>query len=189
MKIIKKYYLIAIAALIAWGLGFIMFTVGVMHDKPQHVNQTIDAIVVLTGGSNRIEAGLELFAAGKASNLFISGVHPDVKKGDIVAQWKGDVALPPCCLILGKEATTTAENAQEVKEWGAVNDVTSILLVTSHYHMPRALIEFNDAMPDVFVVTRPTQQDDFKISDKNSLNLLFSEYHKSILRWVQLKLT
>ncbi|MBM3566531.1 MAG: YdcF family protein, partial [Alphaproteobacteria bacterium] len=37
-----------------------------------------DAIVVLTGGSGRLDAGLDLLARGRAEKLFVSGVYHGV---------------------------------------------------------------------------------------------------------------
>ena len=43
-----------------------------------------DAIVVLTGGAERVETGFRLLADGLAPRLFVSGVHPDSRLADLV---------------------------------------------------------------------------------------------------------
>ncbi len=152
-------------------------------EKP---NQTTDAIIVLTGGKSRIDQGLVLFAQGKASHLFISGVHPDVDKNEITDRWAGETSLPPCCISLGKTATTTVENALETAEWAKKNNIQSIRLVTSNYHMPRAQLELSAKMPNVDILTNPIEQDDLDTAKRRIWDLLFIEYHKFLLRSVQL---
>lgn len=188
MKLFKRFPLFFFAFLVIWGMGFAMFSLRVVYSDKDEARQRMDAIIVLTGGADRIEAGLELFAAGHAKNLFISGVHPSVKKHEITAQWHGNKLLPKCCLILGQQAKTTVENASESREWAQKNNVTSTILVTSNYHMPRALMEFNAALPDTFILSHPIAQEDLKPNDKHLWKLMFSEYHKLLLRWVQLKI-
>lgn len=169
-----------------WLAGFAVFSIISLISGPQKLNQTTDAIVVLTGGQNRVDQGLILFAEGKASHLFISGVHPDVKKREIVGRWAGETSLPPCCIALGKTATTTVENAVETADWAQKNDIHSIRLVTSNYHMPRAKLELSAKMPDVDILTNPIQQSDLDTSERRIWDLLFSEYHKFLLRFAQL---
>jgi len=142
--------------------------------------------VVLTGGQNRIDQGLILFAEGKASHLFISGVHPDVKTSEIKGRWAGETSLPPCCFSLGKDSSTTIENASETAAWAQDNDIESIRLVTSNYHMPRAKLELLATMPDVRIIAHPIEQDDLDTGEKRIWRLVFSEYHKYILRSIQL---
>ena len=172
-----------------WVIGLVVFAMVSLSASPQKPAQTTDAIVVLTGGQNRIDQGLILFAQGKASNLFISGVHPDVKKYDITKRWAGETSLPPCCISLGKHATSTIENASETAEWAAEHDIKSIRLVTSNYHMARAKLELSAAMPNVRIITNPIQQDDLDTSERRIWRLMFSEYHKFLLRYVQLLFT
>ena len=169
-----------------WLAGLAIFSVVRLGSSPQSPDKTTDAIVVLTGGQNRVDQGLILFANGKASNLFISGVHPDVKKREITGRWAGETSLPPCCIALGKTATTTIENATETADWAQKNDIESIRLVTSNYHMPRARLELQATMPDVTIIKNPIEQDDLDTAEGRIWHLLFSEYHKFLLRSVQL---
>ena len=59
------------AVILVWLGGFAWFVVSsyLIRDDP---SSSTDAIVVLTGGRQRLETGLELLAAGKAKKLFIS---------------------------------------------------------------------------------------------------------------------
>ena len=186
MKTLRFIGLGIVSAFALWLVGLALFSVVSLSAKPQTPAQTSDAIVVLTGGQNRVDQGLILFANGKASHLFISGVHPDVKKREITRLWAGETSLPPCCIALGKTATTTVENAIETAEWAKDNDIQSIRLVTSNYHMARAKLELSAKMRDVEILTHPIQQDDLDTAEQRIWELLFSEYHKYLLRFVQL---
>jgi len=186
MKIFRFIILGFLSVIALWAVGFAVFSISALIAAPQKPSETSDAIVVLTGGKNRVDHGLTLFAQGKASNLFISGVHPDVRKREITRRWTGDTALPPCCISLGKTATTTIENASETADWAAKQDVSSIRLVTSNYHMARAKLELSATMPDVDILSHPIQQDDLNTGEQRIWELLFSEYHKYLLRFVSL---
>ena len=182
----RRFTLIALLFLFLWLIGFAAFSFYALSTTKPEIEHTSDAIIVLTGGANRVEEGLALFATGKAGNLMISGVHPDVKKAEIFSQWHGDTALPPCCLTLGQTATTTYENAQESKHWVEEAEITSIILVTSNYHMPRAMLEFKAAIPDIEIRPYAIRQDNLDEREKRIWYSLFEEYHKVMLRWVQL---
>ena len=189
MSIFKKAALGALAALVLWIGGFALFATSSILAKPQGVDETTDAIVVLTGGNNRVEEGLELFANGRATHLFITGVFEDVTKREILSRWKGDYALPPCCVTLGYQATTTVQNAAETREWIQKQDYSSVRLVTGNYHMWRSVMEFKHALPGIDIYTNPVWQPDLGMGARHFWELLFSEYHKCLYRRVQLLFT
>ena len=74
--------LICLGALWAAGLGAF---VAAMPKPPGSAAAQAEAIVVLTGGSGRVEAALGMLAQGKAPVLFVSGVYNDVKREELVA--------------------------------------------------------------------------------------------------------
>lgn len=189
MSIFRKIALGALSFLIFWAAGFGVFTLATLLRAPQAVDETTDAIVVLTGGNGRIQEGMALFASGRASHLFISGVYKDVTRREIMGLWKGDHALPPCCVTLGYEATTTTQNAQETRAWIIKNKYSSIRLVTGDYHMARSMMELRHALPGVDIFRHPVRQDDLRFLSLRYWELMFSEYHKSLYRRVQLLVT
>jgi uncharacterized SAM-binding protein YcdF (DUF218 family) len=113
-----------------------------------------DAIVVLTGGRLRLEAGLDLLDAGRAQKLFISGVNPRVDRLELmrVAGHAGD---DPSRVVLGHDADNTLGNARETAGWMQQQGYRSLRLVTSWYHMRRSVLEFARAMPDTLIVPEP----------------------------------
>lgn len=182
IAIIQKLLKAGILVIGAWALGFILFAATILISRPTSLDQTTDAIVVLTGGSNRVEEGLGLFATGRAAHLFISGVHKDVSKQEIKNLWHGENTFPPCCMTLGYQATSTEQNAAETFEWMQKQNYNSIRLVTSNYHMPRALLELHHALPDIDLYPHPIIQPDMRAFSMAFWHLVFSEYHKSLYR-------
>ncbi|MEM9169330.1 MAG: YdcF family protein [Pseudomonadota bacterium] len=147
--------LIAVAAL--WTLGLFGFVVEVSRTvipeaEAATAGDGADAVVVFTGaGGERIPTAMQLFAGGAGERLLISGVHPNTDRQAVAAFWPGAFARFSCCVDLGREARTTRGNALESAAWTAAHEFGSVVLVTSDYHMPRALLEWRHATPNVAV--------------------------------------
>jgi uncharacterized SAM-binding protein YcdF (DUF218 family) len=142
-----------------------------------------DAIVVLTGASLRLQSGIDLMREGKGRTLFISGVNQRVGIADLLhaageemPQWL------VCCVVLGHEAKNTMGNAAETAQWMRQQGYHSLRLVTSWYHMPRSLLDFRRAMPDLEIIPHPVFSDEAKPpawwSRHSTAVLLVSEYAK-----------
>lgn len=116
---------------------------------------TIDAILVLTGGRDRIDEGVRLFAEGKSRRMLISGVHPNATRADVFRTWPTIPLLFECCIDLGYKAMDTIGNAAEARDWVATWGFRSVLVVTSAAHMPRSLVELAREMPDVTFEAHP----------------------------------
>ena len=185
IKLILIYQVISgsiFAVIILWSAGLVVYAMSLPHSV-ENSDIVTDAIVVPTGGSGRLIIGLELLDAGKAKRLFISGVHSEVTLSSIVH--KKDAHLLTCCIDLGKSAADTHQNAQESAVWMNQNDYTSLRLVTGSYHMPRAMLEFNQAMSNITLIAHPTFPKHVKINEwwhyRGTTGLLASEYAKYIL--------
>jgi uncharacterized SAM-binding protein YcdF (DUF218 family) len=140
--------------------------------------QKADAIVILTGGKGRLEYSLRLLTQGKGDMLFISGVGNIANFDELLQRLPTDLqakvrALPPSAIELGREAENTIGNAQETARWAASHKIKTLLVVTSNYHMPRALREFGEIMPEVTLIPAP-----LLVEGGYDLRLLLSEYHK-----------
>ncbi len=187
--ILKAFTAVLFILIFIWISGYPAFIAYTVNIHPVDRTQHTDAIVVLTGGDNRIHTGLELLTAGLAPKLFISGVNKDVTIDDIMATWKGRDKLPTphCCIILGHQALTTFENAKETKQWIADNNIKSIRLVTSRYHMARALLEFKMIIDeDITIVPHPVEQQYTGVTDGKFWKLTFSEYNKTLYRLLKI---
>lgn len=99
-----------------------------------------DGVVVYTGGGGaRISSAMAIFAEGSGERLLISGVHPDTSAARLSNFWVGPKERFDCCVDLGREALTTEGNAGELHAWAKTHQYDNIILVTSDYHMPRAM--------------------------------------------------
>ncbi|MCL4677498.1 MAG: YdcF family protein [Alphaproteobacteria bacterium] len=171
-----------------WLGGFIIFSVYALTVSPSNTDEKTEAIVVLTGGNHRIQTGLDLLAQGLAPSMLISGVHEKVTVDDILKNWKGPLPPPTCCVTLGHKALTTYDNADEAKEWIESNGFKSIRLVTSGYHMGRALLEFKRSMPHIKTIPHPVAERDYGLLEWRFWELAFTEYHKIIFRLLRMSL-
>ncbi len=170
---------------IIWGLGWLWFATNIAIGKPTQDKTKTDAVIVLTGGNGRINAGLNLIGENMAPKLFISGVNKDVTKEDIFKSWKNPISPRPCCIFLGYKSIDTISNATEIKEWVNKYDIKSFRLVTSSYHMPRAAMEIKNLLPDTQIIKNPVFTDDFVSWKGRFWELTFSEYNKTLIRWMQ----
>jgi uncharacterized SAM-binding protein YcdF (DUF218 family) len=178
----KLIFIITIFASI-WMGGLVDFYGRIPPESPPEIAKA-DAIIVLTGGKKRIEAGVELLRANKAPKMFITGVGKDV--GDLALLKRMDVAPQNAAKIsLGHEAVDTFGNVAEAQKWIAENEVKSIILVTANYHMPRALGLFTKTMPDIEIHPYSVISPDFIRtewpSNEKVRKIILSEYHKFLM--------
>jgi uncharacterized SAM-binding protein YcdF (DUF218 family) len=162
-------------SLLAWVLGFAWFAL--FLPQPASMEKT-DGVVVLTGGGGRIDRGLEVLETGKARRMLISGVDLDVKPGELAAEYRRPAKLFSCCIDLGFRALDTRSNGLETARWVARNKVKTLRLVTHDWHMRRARLELDLALPDGVTVTNDA------VHTQPPLAVLFKEYNKYWLRGV-----
>ncbi len=168
--------LAAVLAL-AWLAGFVWFVR--LASAPVRDPPHADGIVVLTGGSNRIEQGLRLLAAGQAPRLLVSGVIPGTEVERLARGAGIDPAAVAGAVTLGQSAISTRGNAEETVDWVARYGLHSLIVVTAFYHMPRALAELRRALPGTALYPAPVQPDAPPGGDGGrTLTLLASEYTK-----------
>jgi uncharacterized SAM-binding protein YcdF (DUF218 family) len=166
---------------ILWAIGFLWFAASTSTMAIPPSSQKTDAIVVLTGAGKRIDTGLRLLKEGAADKLFISGVHKDVRVADLL---KGGQA--PGGITLGYQATDTKGNADETTQWVVSHNIKSIRVVTSSYHIPRALLELGHQMPGVSILAHPVKTgDEYDLTARPYWSLTFREYNKTLLTWIR----
>jgi uncharacterized SAM-binding protein YcdF (DUF218 family) len=151
-----------------------------------------DGIVVLTGGSSRVSDAMELLAGGYGKRLLISGVHPTNAASDISRSLSDNQSLLNCCVDLDRSAVNTRSNAAETRRWAHERGFKSLIVVTSNYHMPRAVVELSHAMPNIqlipFVVVGDKWRDEPWWTSGATLRLLLSEYVKYVAAEVRVHL-
>ncbi len=139
----------------AWIVGLLAF-VDTARTPPADPGRPTDAVVVLTGGSERVATGFRLLTEGVSDRLFISGVFEDTRLSDLLATASlTDDSVSPDAVTLGRVARDTRGNAREVAAWVAANRIGSVRLVTANYHMPRALLELRTTLPSLAIVPHP----------------------------------
>jgi uncharacterized SAM-binding protein YcdF (DUF218 family) len=174
---------LALALALVWAGGLVWFAERVSHMAPEP--GATDAIVVLTGGSERVAEGVSLLSRGTARLLFVSGVPAGVTpEAVLTGAGAGATALLPN-IVLGHAAQDTAGNAAETAAWARREGIGSLRLVTANYHMPRSLIEFRRALPGVEILPHPVFPDRFKDREwwrwPGTLTLMVREYDKFLL--------
>jgi uncharacterized SAM-binding protein YcdF (DUF218 family) len=106
----------------------------------------IDAIIVLTGDKNRIAHGINILKNGSGQRLLISGVNEKISNTKIKDLYGVDVnskKLFDCCIDIDRISTNTFENSRETYIWSKELGFRNLLIVTSHYHVPRVKLEFS----------------------------------------------
>ncbi len=163
------------AMLVVWALGFLWFAV--VLPQPLDTVET-DAVIVPTGGSGRIDRGLEVLRAGQAEAMLVTGVDPEVRPSEFAVQFDVPMRLMECCITLGFGAVDTRGNATETADWLQNREIRSLRLVTTDWHMRRAASELRSVLPpDVQLV-----QD--AVRSNPSFGSLFLEYHKLLASWI-----
>jgi uncharacterized SAM-binding protein YcdF (DUF218 family) len=172
-------------------IGFVAFLSqlrGVEIKPARHA----DGIVVLTGGSSRVSDAMELLAGGYGKRLLISGVHPTNAASDISRSLPDNQSLLGCCVDLDRSAINTRSNAAGTRRWVRERGFKSLIVVTSNYHMPRAIVELSHAMPDTqlipFAVVGDKWRDEPWWTSGTTLRLLLSEYAKYVAAELRVRL-
>ena len=151
--------LVAVGAggLVAYLLWLVLwFAPTPMQPTVDPVADSADLIVVLTGGEGRVSLGVDLLAQGVAPQLLVSGVFDSMSDERFIETWRESENLFACCITLGRQARDTRGNAQETAGWLEDHGGSRVLLVTSDYHLRRALLEFDGHLaPDIEITARP----------------------------------
>jgi uncharacterized SAM-binding protein YcdF (DUF218 family) len=110
--------------------------------------------IVFTGQFDRVDAGLALLEGAQVGKVFISGVNrgAGLSREGFAEQFALSPALRDALaqgrIILAPDATITLENAIETACWLAQQgEIRSVLLVTHRFHMPRAALALERAVP------------------------------------------
>jgi uncharacterized SAM-binding protein YcdF (DUF218 family) len=146
----RRLFLALLFVAVVYAAGLVVFISELPRPSTRQPTEA-DGIVVFTGGGARLTSAMALFERGAAKRLLISGVNPNVTRTTISEMWSGEQELFDCCVDLGLEARTTQGNAAELSAWAEKNNFRSLILVTSEYHMPRALLETRARLPEITV--------------------------------------
>lgn len=161
---------------------------------PDHqivLDRNADGIVVLTGGTSRVNDALELLAAQRGKRLLITGVNPGTTTADIAREIPNYKKLLTCCVDLDYSALNTLGNATQARLWAIDHGFRSLIVVTSAYHMPRALAELEHQLPHAALIPFPVLSDRLRIepwwSNGDTTKLVMSEYLKFLFAKVRMR--
>ncbi|HSI41945.1 MAG TPA: YdcF family protein [Xanthobacteraceae bacterium] len=171
-------------------VGFLIFAADIAPRKP-NLQRSADGIVVLTGGADRIEEATDLLVAKHGRRLLITGVHPDTTLQEIAQTVPASQAQLECCVDIGRSALNTRGNAIETARWARARQFHSLIVVTSAWHMPRALMELARAVPEMDLVPYPVVSDRLRSTpwwqSPATARLIFIEYLKFLLASAQIR--
>jgi len=203
-RTMRAAFAAVLVIVVAW-LGGLVWFGATMPQQPQYVItprvsiknwprgndqkvQPADAIVVLTGGANRLAEGGRLLTLGRAGWLYISGVNIGVKKPELLRITDIKDPLLVGHVVLGYRARNTRQNAEETAGWVKARGFTSIRLVTANYHMRRALLEFRRVLPktriDIHPVVPKVFDSDPWWQNMTALSVVIGEYNKYLVALV-----
>ncbi len=155
-------------------------------------------IVILTGGANRIKDGLKIIQDFKNSKninykILVSGTGMGFTKSSLKKKLGPNFnsQLIQCCIDLDGVSKNTLTNASETFKWTNKNDIKEFILITSNYHMPRAILEFKNVMPNLKIYTYAITPKKHNIknwlSSYQTFSLVFTEYCKFIIAGLRIK--
>src|SRR5215207_5519896 len=105
-KLLVGLVLVALLAVIAVPLGFLWF-IAQVSTKEVVLARNADGIVVLTGGTSRVNDAFELLASKRGRRLLITGVYPATNRGEISRVLPEYQRLFACCVDLDRTAVNT----------------------------------------------------------------------------------
>ena len=176
-------------ALVLCGFGWFVWR---LPGEEIVLKRNADGIVVLTGGSSRVVDAIELLASGRGQRLLITGVHRATGPEELSRLAPEYQRVVRCCVDLDRSAVNTLGNAVGTRRWARARGFRSLIVVTSNYHMPRAIAELSHQLPDVALISFPVVSDKVRAerwwSSGATAKLLFSEYVKYVFAIVRTQL-
>ena len=177
------------AVLLAGGFVWFVFSV---PNEGTILGPKADGIVVLTGAASRIPDAIELLAADRGQRLLITGVHRATSKSEIARLTPLYSRFFTCCVDLDRSALNTFGNAIETKRWAKEHNFNTLIVVTSNWHMPRAMVEIQHQLPEATLIPYPVVSEKIKteswLHNGEIVRILLSEYLKYLFAIVRLHL-
>jgi uncharacterized SAM-binding protein YcdF (DUF218 family) len=169
--------------------GFVWFFFQIPTEEVQ-LDRKADGIVALTGAAARIPDAIELLAAERGKRLLISGVFRGTRSTEIARLTPLYSKYFACCIDLDRSALNTFGNAIQTRHWAREHNFNSLIIVTSNWHMPRAMNELAHQLPDVTLIAYPVISEKVKNDpwwqNGATARLLIGEYFKYLFGIIRL---
>jgi len=179
----------AVIGFLALIVGYYLFASGISSEEIK-LNRNADGIVVLTGAASRIPDAIELLADERGQRLLITGVHRSTSASEIARLTPLYARLFACCVDLDRSALNTVGNAIEAKRWAKEHRFNSLIVVTSSWHMPRAMAELEHQGPELTLIPFPVVSENMKSNpwwaNAATARLILSEYLKYLFAVVRM---
>jgi uncharacterized SAM-binding protein YcdF (DUF218 family) len=182
-RVVRCIYAAPVVALLVLIGGFPWFAFHVARVESP-LDRAADGIVALTGGASRITDAVELLASGRGRRLLITGVGATTNTAELVRLAPDYERWFSCCIDLDYTAINTVGNAAQTRRWARERGFRSLVVVTSDYHMPRAMLEIGHRLPDVTLIPFPVVSGQSRAEpwwSTGSAKILVSEYLKFIV--------
>jgi len=171
--------------------GFLLYASKIPIEEPSLAPRA-DGIVVLTGAAARIPDAIELLAADRGQRLLITGVHRATSAREIARLTPLYSKYFNCCIDLDRSALNTFGNALEARRWARDHNFNSLIVVTSNWHMPRAMAEISHQLPDIRLIPYPVISEKMKTEawwqNGEIARLLIGEYLKYLFALTRMRL-
>jgi uncharacterized SAM-binding protein YcdF (DUF218 family)/glycosyltransferase involved in cell wall biosynthesis len=158
-----------------------------------------DAIVVFAGGvgesgkagggyQERVKQAVDLFREGQATRMiFSSGYVFAFREAEVMRELAVAHGVPDSAIILETKARNTYENVASVREILDGQGWRRVLLVSSPYHMRRALLTWRKVAPEIAVVPTPVPQSQFYANGRGAsleqIRGILHEYAAIVVYW------
>jgi len=191
VRFARGVFTLFLLALLLYLVGFVRF-IQELEKRPPAVVAPADGIVVLTGTPERLPEAVSLLKDGKGKRLLVSGVNPDVTREELRSALKVEENLFACCIDLDWRAADTIGNAAETAAWAKKHQMHRLIVVTSTYHLPRALKELEATLPGTELTGYPVFRDQVHIREwwayPGTARLLAAEYTKYLVTLARTRL-
>lgn len=163
-----------------------------------------DLIEVLGGGDpQRAIVGAKLFKDGWAPRVvttgeqipdYIEGIGEKITEAELTGKFLSINGVPPRFITVLNVATSTFEEAKELRNFMEKNRHKSIIVVTTIYHTRRARMVFRKAFngSGLSVIVRPAEGGKFSVdrwwTREEDMIFVNNEYIKLIMYLVQRKI-
>ena len=182
----RLFFMLGLVSVFSVMLGFVWFSDHVTGlTTPSRIAKA-DGAASLTGGSDaRLRTGVSLVEQRIVPRLLISGVNKITTAVELRLVAGGQATTYTCCIDIGRAATDTVGNANEVSDWVVRNRIKRLILITDNYHMPRSLFEVQRANPRLIIIPYPVHAEAYLKQDwwrnEKTMRRLGLEYGKLLV--------
>ena len=163
------------------------------------VPRKADVIAVFAGGvgesgragggyQERVQHAANLYLAGYSSHLvFSSGFVFAFQEAEVMRDLAVALGVPPEAIILERQASSTYENVIYTRDIMVANNWEQLLVVSSPYHMRRAMLTWRKQAPSFQVVSTPVSESQYYAHERTAsleqIRGIVWEYAAIVVYW------